>query len=49
MAFTGGTGFEAVIGIVGVIVFAFLFTFWITLLVGILAGALYERSRSAAE
>jgi hypothetical protein len=46
---TGGGVVEAVVSIVGVVGFAFVFTCWITLPLGILAGTLYERSRSPAE
>ena len=46
---TGGGVAEAVVSVVGVVGFAFVFTCWITLPLGILAGTLYERSRSPAE
>lgn len=46
---TGGGVAEAVVSIVGVVGFAFVFTCWITLLLGILAGTFYERSRSPTE
>jgi hypothetical protein len=43
---TGGGVAAGVVSIVGVVGFAFVFTCWITLPLGILAGTLYERSRS---
>jgi hypothetical protein len=46
---TGGGIAEAVVSTVGVAGFAFVFTCWITLPLGILAGTLYERSGSPAE
>ena len=46
---TGGGLAEAVVSIVGVVGFAFVFTCWITLPLGILAGTFYERSRSPEE
>jgi len=47
--FIGGGVAAAVVSIVGVVGFAFVFTCWITLPLGILAGTLYERSRSSDE
>lgn len=46
---TGGGIAEAVVSIVGVVGFVFVFTCWITLPLGTVAGTLYERSRSSAE
>ena len=46
---TGGGIAEAVVSILGVVGVAFVFTCWITLPLGILAGTFYERSRSPAE
>jgi hypothetical protein len=46
---TGEGVAEGVVSIVGVVGFAFVFTCWITLPLGILAGTLYERSRSPDE
>lgn len=46
---TGGGVAEAVVSVVGVAGFAFVFTCWITLPLGTVAGTLYERSRSPAE
>jgi hypothetical protein len=46
---TGGGVAEAVVSIVGVVGVAFAFTCWIAFPLGILAGTLYERSRSPAE
>lgn len=46
---TGGGVAEAVVSVVGVVGVAFVFTCWITLPLGILAGTFYERSRSPAE
>lgn len=46
---TGGGVVEAIVSILGVVGFAFVFTCWITLPLGILSGTLYERSRSPDE
>ena len=46
---TGGVVAEAVVGVAAFVGFAFVATCWITLPLGIVAGTLYERSRSPAE
>jgi hypothetical protein len=46
---TGGSIVESVVGVVGFAGFAFLSTCWLTLPLGVLAGTLYERSRSLDE
>jgi hypothetical protein len=46
---TGGVIAEAVVGVAAFAGFAFVATCWITLPLGILAGTLYERSRSPDE
>jgi len=46
---TGGGIAEAVVSILGVVGVAFVFTCWITLPLGTVAGTLYERSRSPAK
>lgn len=47
--FTGGLVAEAVVGVAALAGFAFVATCWAMLPLGIVAGTLYERSRSPVE